>query len=107
MEYPEHMKLEKISDKSQTCGVFLDWLREKYIIASYQDSPISSDQELFPVYIETRKLLAEFFEIDEDRLEKEKDEMLKEIRKSNEKVHETSPHHQGATVRMPVSHLEC
>jgi hypothetical protein len=26
--YPEHLKLEKVKDKSQTCGEFLEWLHD-------------------------------------------------------------------------------
>ena len=28
-QYPEHEKLKSISDKSQACGEFIDWLRDE------------------------------------------------------------------------------
>lgn len=85
--YPEHEKLHAVADKSQACGEFLEWLQARYTIAEYhvhskhcQDEDgracISSTEELYPTSINVRKLLAEFFEIDEAKLEDEKRAML-------------------------------
>lgn len=64
--YPEHDKLRKISDRSQACGEFLDWLEEE----KGWELPSHSKPAL----------LAEFFEIDQERLEDEKQAMLNELR---------------------------
>ena len=92
-EYPEHEKLEKVKDKSQACGEFLEWLTgaQGYTLGEYHEHVeectqvgykvcgMSSDV-LYPAPTVTRKLLAEFFEIDEDKLDKEKRAMLDELR---------------------------
>jgi hypothetical protein len=97
--YPEHEKLAKISDKSTACGLFVEWLAaEKGIrLANYHEhapSCIDSDGDvvcgggfgidrLYPVHERLTKLLAEFFEIDEDKIEAEKRAMLDELRTLN------------------------
>lgn len=89
--FPEHDKLAEISAKSQTCGEFLDWLRERYTIAEYHVHSVHCQDEdgractgsmktLYPVSINARALLAEFFEIDEAKLETEKLAMLAKLR---------------------------
>lgn len=99
--YPEHEKLAKISSKSQTCGEFLEWLTgpRRYVLGEYHEHTDacwlegenhtekrrtcgSSDEELYPAGVNLRKLLAEFFEINEARLEAEKLSMLDAARKS-------------------------
>ena len=66
-EYPEHAKLKTISKESQTCGEFIDWLQERgYNITTRKRG------EVFNL----RRALAEFFEIDEKKLEDEKRAML-------------------------------
>ncbi len=69
-DYPEHKKLLAIKDKSQVCGEFHDWLEnEKGMVLD----PSS--------YKTVENLLAEFFEIDQTKLENEKDEMIADLRK--------------------------
>lgn len=77
MEYTEHEKLKKIADKSQTVGEFLEWLQgEKGVtLAEY-----NRNDNLYPVRFSIQDLLAEFFEIDQNRLETEKQHMLEELR---------------------------
>lgn len=80
-DYPEHEKLGKITDKSQICGEFLDWLRNErgIVLADWsQQSDI-----LYPVHISTMNLLAEFFGIDPVKIENEKRAMLDETRAIN------------------------
>lgn len=77
-EYPEHERLHKVKDKSQIIGEFLDWLNESgYHIAEYIDP---EDEHLTPVGYTINDLLARYFDIDLDLIEKEKRQMLKEIR---------------------------
>lgn len=103
--YPEHEKLKKVSAKSQACGEFLDWLRHEkgfllakshhhteHCYAKDEGKPFmirvcdTSTGALEGVgYISTQDLLAEFFEIDQAALEKEKEQLLEEQRELNKK----------------------
>jgi hypothetical protein len=81
MNYPEHEKLKKVSDKSQTIGEFIDWLQNEanYVIGQYKTSKV--DREiLYPAHEGTQELLAKYFNIDLQKIEDEKRQMLKEIR---------------------------
>lgn len=80
MSYPEHEKLSAISDKSQTCGEFIDWLIEHdYHLCQ----PDTTGRYFWPTHTPLTKLLAEFFEIDLDKIEAEKRQMIEEMRKAN------------------------
>lgn len=91
--YPEHEKLMAVAEKSQACGDFFGWLMERYTLGKYHthdDScrdedgdPVRCDmgtRTLYPQNVSITRLLSEFFEIDEDKLEKEKLAMLEELR---------------------------
>jgi hypothetical protein len=83
--YPEHEKLGKIKDQSQAVGEFLEWASSgirDYRICEFDRSL----DRWFPIMISTEKLLAEFFGINLDRLEKEKLAMLDELRALNERT---------------------
>ena len=100
-KYPEHQKLQNVADKSQAIGGFLEWLTStkgirtaKYvkvchdeIIQSEEDVPEEdrSDiyEELVPEHLDINKILAEYYEIDLNKLELEKRAMLDEIRAHN------------------------
>lgn len=75
MKYPEHQKLKAVKDKSQAIGEFLDWLSEQgiYLCKLQQE-------EYMPHYYRINGLLAEYFGIDENKLEAEKRTMLEECR---------------------------
>lgn len=79
-EYPEHEKLVLVSDKSQAIGEFLDWInsRKGYVIGKY----IENDY-LMPVYEGTSQILAEYFDIDLDKIEQEKLAMIESCQKLN------------------------
>ena len=99
-QYPEHEKLHVIKDQSQACGDFLDWLgSEKRIVLAREhqhdegcyDDPTSKNRqrlcglmknELAFIVVDKVKLLAEYFEIDQAKLEAEKVAMLEEMRAS-------------------------
>lgn len=81
-EYPEHEKLSKVSQKSQACGEFLDWLYQQgYHLCSISDG---YEDTYVPTPKPVRRLLAEYFEIDEEKIETEKRAMMAELRKLNE-----------------------
>jgi hypothetical protein len=96
-DYPEHDKLEKVSDKSQAIGEFLDWLSgppHGIVLATYhRHSQLCYEDGGWPVCgytehglqsagIRFEKLLADYFEIDPNLLDKEKRAMLDEFRKA-------------------------
>lgn len=69
--YPEHKKLALIADQNRAVGDFLDWLLSKGVILASRDG-----ERLWAYQYSTTNLLAEFFEIDLDLIEREKREIL-------------------------------
>lgn len=76
--YPEHDKLRKIADKSQVCGEFIDWLESRGIVLCEIHR---RRDEFLPTQETLQALLAAFFDIDQKRIDAEKEEMLDDIRK--------------------------
>ncbi len=113
-KYPEHERMEKVSQESQSIGEFLEWLSEKGIemgrIHSHDDGchgphnrmncisefakpchcpPERTDlicgwheDEMMPTRDSMEDLIAEFFGIDLTKIEKEKREMIEDLRKA-------------------------
>ena len=77
---PECDKLAKVAPESQKIGEFIDWLsNEKGIhLASYD---VARDLEYIHIPIE--RLLADYFKIDLNKVEKERAAILKWIREKN------------------------
>lgn len=85
-KYPEHEKLAEIKDISQSIGEFLEWLTDHdYDIGHwiYREDLLFPEHEFCLFHGDKQDLLAEFFEIDRDKLEDEKIAMLEEMRKIN------------------------
>lgn len=80
--YPEHEKLEKVRTLSQVCGEFLEWLEMQGLHLGKWDA---GGEYLVVKQTRRSRLLAEFFDIDEKKLEQEKQAMLDEQRKLNPK----------------------
>lgn len=84
--YPEHKKLMAISDKSQEIGQFLEWMSEEkhyqFGFLGDRDSGENPDR-IYPTYLNIQEILAEYFEIDRDAIEREKRAMLEGIRGGN------------------------
>lgn len=80
-DFPEHKKLRAIKDRSQVIGEFLEWLQgEKgFALATW----CSHGEFLDPARFNVNQLLAEFFEIDQEKLEAEKLAMLDQMRTAN------------------------
>ena len=79
-DHPEHDKLHLVKDKSQTIGEFLEWLPTQGIhlcTFHYQDNQYRT------AYTPITELLAKFFDIDLDKLDDEKRQMLNNLRKNN------------------------
>lgn len=77
-DYPEHIKLKAIMGKSQAIGEFIDWLFGEYKIVLA--SRFELNDTLYQSTISIDKLLAGFFDIDRDVLEKEKRQILETMR---------------------------
>ena len=85
MKYPECEKLQKVKDKSQAIGVFLDWIRNEKEISfckwQEDEEDIAEGTGYYPIFTDTEKLLAEFFEIDLDKVEEERRTILENLRR--------------------------
>lgn len=87
VKYPECEKLKKVSEESNKIGAFLDWLmNEKYIhLCTYEEAHEIDDEDLSEGYYGINRtiedLLAEYFEIDMDKVEKERRQILEKLQK--------------------------
>lgn len=94
-QYPEHQKLQAVREKSQAIGEFLEWLLsiKGFRLAKWMKVPDESEfasetdevDALVQQSIDVNKLLAEYYDIDLDKLEAEKMAMLEDLRKQNQK----------------------
>ena len=74
--YPEHEKLKGLRGQNQIVGDFIEWLGETgFVIARYT----RSGHTLLPAHASRDDFLADFFEIDRDRLEAEKRQMIESL----------------------------
>ena len=99
---PELNRLQAVTDKSQAIGQFLEWLRdEKHLSLGSpheHDDGCENEQwpnkgrkflcgfstgDLMPNFPNIEKLLAEYFEIDLDKCERERRRLLAMIQENN------------------------
>lgn len=73
-DYPEHDKLKAISEESQTIGAFLD--NSEYHICEYDER----HGRFFPAPKSITQILADYFDIDLNKIEEEKRQMLESLR---------------------------
>lgn len=86
MKTPELEKIASNRDDSQKIGEFLAWLSDAMSIdlcISDGVCPDGDHEMYFPTDLNTEKLLAEYFEIDLNKAEKERQGLLDELRASN------------------------
>jgi hypothetical protein len=103
-EYPEHDKMHALRPvvpgwtrdqidefaKNRVVGDFLEWLSDNgyYICRS------SNEDTIYPRYVpefkSVEKWLAEHFQIDQDKIDKEKRTMIEEIRRGSRKTQNTT-----------------
>lgn len=76
--YEEHEKLKSIKNESETIGQFLEWQKTRNRDLCTFDSKFDEFAPTFNGSIE--KILGEYFEIDLKKLEKEKCQMIEELR---------------------------
>lgn len=83
IQTPESDKMLAVHAKSQAIGEFLDWLRDErgITLAEFGHTRHDSD-ELYMVRIGINELLAEYFEIDLNKVEREKRAILDGVRAS-------------------------
>ena len=82
--YPECEKQRKIVKESQAIGEFLDWLQSERKIHLCTDCKDDwGDDRLTHAGVPIYKLLAEYFDIDLNKVDEEKRQMLDELREAN------------------------
>lgn len=94
METPELNKMQANRDKSQPIGGFLDWPRNEQDISLCvfdEDNPAYDDDDneiavYHSVNKTTEQLLADYFGINLNKAEKERQALLDEIRAANAKT---------------------
>ena len=75
-------RMVEIQEQSQLCGEFLEWLQSKYTMFDKKikrESPFMDVMRDNGDYVNTEKLLAEFFGIDLDEANKEKSMLLRTL----------------------------
>lgn len=80
-ETPTLDRMLEIQEQSELCGEFLDWFLYKYAVferRQKRESPFVNADGVSD-YINKEKLLAEFFGIDLDEVQKEKESILKSL----------------------------
>lgn len=85
-EMPESTKMLKVADTSQAIGSFLDWLSSQkiYLVHTVHDAENDREIELSGPGCSYERLLARYFQIDLDKVELEKRELLKWIAANQE-----------------------
>lgn len=94
--YPELEKLQAVKEKSQEIGFFLEMLLGKYTLCEFKNEETWYDQEFdeefsnpegyYPIRRSIQDLLAEYFEIDMDKVEAERRQILKELAEQARKI---------------------
>lgn len=82
LKTPELDKMNLIQDKSQEIGRFIEWLGERDP-QLYLCECAKEEEGFFPVYPNIEKLLAEYFEIDLNKVEKERCDLLDFLRQQH------------------------
>lgn len=73
-DYPEHEKMHEVADESQAIGEFIEF--SPYRLCEWNER----HQEFIPVSKPINEILADYFEIDLNKIETEKRAMLAEMR---------------------------
>src|SRR5271157_2930637 len=98
-DFPEHDKLHVVKVQSQAIGVFLSWLQEEQSVVlskryKHNENCIDDGERvcgtesdlLVPVYCSISQWIAQYFDIDEAKLEAEKRSMLDDLRSGTSAV---------------------
>lgn len=82
MNYPECEKWTKVHDESCHIRNFLDWLDSQEIILCKAEETTTDDFHI-PIAERTDNMLYRYFEIDSNKLEKERCAMIEDLQKKN------------------------
>lgn len=74
--YPEHEKLAAVSAESQVLGEFLESDDHPYVLAEWVTFEGYSEPRLMPVQKSIQQILADYFDINLQKIESEKRQML-------------------------------
>lgn len=72
----------KIQEQSQICGEFLEWLQTKYAMFRLDESRETAFYQGAGDYICIEKVLAEFFDVNKEQAEKEKQTLIESLQKN-------------------------
>ncbi len=80
--YPEHAKLKALGGANQTIGDFIEWLGEQGFTIAHHALLESGEPSVHLSWCgkSRDRLIAEFFEIDQAKLDAEKDQILEDFR---------------------------
>ena len=86
IETPELEKIVEHRDESDIIGGFLEWLQDEQKIhlcewGDYSGEEYEEDEQFYQINRTIEQLLAEYFEIDLDKAEKERVALLEQIRR--------------------------
>ena len=82
-KFTESQKMAKVAPDSRKLGLFLDWLQEQGIHLSRMEEThcnYGDPEDLVDIHESKERLLARYFNIDLDKVDAERTELLKEIR---------------------------
>ena len=72
---------QAINEGSETIGDFLEWLKSHgYVIAEYKENRFIGVEFLEPAHKSTERLLAEYFDVDLDECQRERDALIEWLR---------------------------
>lgn len=77
METPELDKIREVREQSEKIGDFLEWLRgEKIVLTEWDDE----QERYFDIHKNIEEILAEYFKINLNKAEEERQAILRELR---------------------------
>jgi len=90
--YPELEKMASAKQASHIIGEFMEWLHGQGILLAKYGPDTVSDPRLWPYYKSINDLLAQYFDIDLNKVQQEKRQILVDLR--NERIENTFVRHQ-------------
>jgi hypothetical protein len=85
VKYPECERLKAVSGESQAIGNFIEWLgEERMFIVKYEKVEGYRDEQALPVTKSIEQMLADYFDIDLKKVEKERRAILAYLQKQQE-----------------------
>lgn len=93
-EYPECEKMQSVKEKSQELGFFLEWLKSRYELCEWKDETkeffgdndndyVWSPEGYYPARVNIQDILADYFNIDLNKVAEEQSQILDELRKND------------------------